>query len=233
MMRRVIKDPVTRKWAGQLAAFVLLACLGLAISHGTDLQDDLTPEGVRAWSEALGPLGPLLLILFGLLAPQALIPRWPLAFVCGLLYGVVAGSLLATAASLGGAMIQFHLAGGLLAGAAARLRTRFPLLQRVSLTGPRGFWTLLTLRAFPFSNFVATNLVAGSIGMKQRSFALASFLGMLPSSFMYAAWGKLMKKPDDRFYLLAVGLILLFSAGAWYAQNQWLPRLQTSSHDDA
>ena len=59
--------------------------------------------------------------------------------------------------------------------------------------------------------------------MKIGNYLLATFFGMIPSTVMYAAWGKLMKKPDPSVFYLAVGAVLLLLAGTAVARRYLRP----------
>jgi uncharacterized membrane protein YdjX (TVP38/TMEM64 family) len=151
--------------------------------------------------------------MLGLVTPLLFLPRWPLCVVCGLLYGVLQGALLATVASLLGAVLQFRLARSLLAGMARRILAH-SRLSPARLPTHHAFAALFLLRLFPLSNFVATNLLAGTIRMRTGPYIAATFLGMLPSSVMYAAWGKFVKRPHAGLLLLIFAVLLALAGGA-------------------
>ena len=48
---------------------------------------------------------------------------------------------------------------------------------------------LLVLRLIPVVPFWAVNLAAGIVGMRLTSFAVATFIGMIPAAFIYAGVG--------------------------------------------
>ena len=142
-----------------------------------------------------------------------------------MLYGLWWGTLLPTFASTLGAWLQHGLSRSLLAPATARLKTKYRL-DRLHVPHEREFLFIFLLRAFPLSNFVLTNLMAGALNMRAGSYVTASFLGMIPSSLMYAMAGKLMKKPAAGFYYAALALLAVFVACAWLAQRYVQPWLR-------
>ena len=153
------------------------------------LREFLSLHHIEQLVSDLGCWGPAVIVAAGILTPVLFLPRWPLCFACGLLYGVVWGTLLPTVASLLGAWLQYALARNLLAHFTQRWLSRFRLAHAV-IPPNRTFVALVLLRAFPLSNFSAVNLLAGAMRIPSRTYLVASFLGMLPSSLMYAAWGK-------------------------------------------
>lgn len=214
-----------RSILAKLGAFLIVAVAGALVSHYTHVGSYLTTEKLEAVARQFGPWGPLMIIVLGTVTPLAMIPRWPLAFIGGLLYGVTGGALLATFASTLGAWLHYVLSRSLLAPMTGRLRSRYRL-ARLHVPHDKEFLFIFLIRAFPLSNFALTNLLAGALNMRIRPYLFASFLGMIPSSLMYAAWGKLMKKPSPQFYAVAVALLVVFVVGALLAQRRVAPWLK-------
>ncbi len=183
-------------------------------------------ERIEALSQQLGAWGPALILALGAFTPLIFLPRWPLAVVSGMLYGVWIGTLLANVASLLGAALHYALARSLLGPLGARLLRRRRTAEPVVIPRDHAFLALFFLRAFPLSNFVATNLLAGSLRIPSRTYLVASFLGMIPSSLMYAAWGKLVKQPSAGFYTVAALSLAFILVGTVLAQRKFLPWLR-------
>jgi len=205
-----------------LFVFVLFAVVAVLLSRYTPLGSWLTMEQIRRVAEHLGVWGPLVIAAVGIFSPLIFLPRWPVAFVSGLLYGVFWGTALATVVSTLGAWLHFLQARTLLSTYSATLLRRSGFSGK-ELSPGRVFSIIFFLRAFPVSNFVATNLLAGALRMKMSNYLLATFFGMIPSTVMYAAWGKLMKKPDASVFYLAAGAVLLLLAGTAAARRYLRP----------
>lgn len=206
----------------RLALFLLVAVAGVVVSRYTHLGSYFNAASVRELADRMGPHGVGIILAAGALTPLLFLPRWPIAFLAGLLYGVGWGMVLATVASTIGAWLHFLLSRSLLAPASERAKRRFGL-EHVTIPRDKQFLALFLLRAFPLSSFVATNLLAGALKLSRSRYLAATFLGMLPSSWMYAAWGKLMKQPDPHFYGVAVLALVLVIAGAIGAQRYLAP----------
>jgi uncharacterized membrane protein YdjX (TVP38/TMEM64 family) len=206
----------------KLGAFLSVAIAALLVSHFTHVGEYFSEEKLQQVARQLGAWGPLVIIGLGIVTPLAFLPRWPLAFLSGMLYGLTQGTLLATFASTLGAMLNFYLSLSLLAPMTERLKAKYHL-ERLHVPRDKEFMFIFLMRAFPLSNFVLTNLIAGALKMRPNRYLIASFLGMLPSSLMYAAAGKLMKKPDAKFYYAAAGILAIFVGGAWLAQKYVQP----------
>jgi uncharacterized membrane protein YdjX (TVP38/TMEM64 family) len=205
----------------RLIGFMVFAVAALVVTFCTPVGGYFGRERVGRLAEELGVWGPVLIIAVGTFSPLLFLPRAPLAFVSGLLYGITWGTALATFASTLGAWLNFWLAKTLLAPAADRLR-RTSALARLNVPPDKEFLVIFILRAVPISNFVVTNLLAGALKMRQPSYLLATFLGMIPTSIMYAAWGKLLKEPSAAFAYVAAFTLLLVVGGTWYTKKYLL-----------
>ena len=132
-----------------------------------------------------------------------------------------------------GAWLNYALSRTLLAPVTERLKKKYRL-ERLHVPHEREFLFIFLMRAFPLSNFVMTNLIAGALKMRPLRYVIASFLGMIPSSLMYAAGGKLVKKPETHYYYVAFGIMVAFVAAAVVAQRfvrPWLNPLKEGNEE--
>lgn len=125
----------------------------------------------------------------------------------GFLFGTVLGGLYAVVGATAGAVLVFLIARSTL-GAALRARAG-PWLQRMEA----GFRAnalsyLLVLRLVPLFPFWLVNLVPACLGMPLASYALATFLGIIPASLVYAGVGNGLGAVLDRGGEPDLGLIL-------------------------
>jgi len=202
--------------------FVVVALAGVTASFFTPLGEYFSRDAISRLAKDLGWGGPAVILGAGLLSPLLFLPRWPIALVSGLLYGVLWGTLLSNVASTLGAWLHFVLAQSLLSPTADRLREKYNL-TRLRVPREKAFTVLFILRAFPLSNFVATNLLAGALKIHFGTYLAATFLGMIPSSLMYAAWGKLLKKPSSWFFVVAAFTLFMVVLGTLVARKKLLP----------
>ena len=106
----------------------------------------------------------------------------------GFLFGPVGGGFAAVTGATGGSTITF-LVFRTAFGDALRLKSG-AFVSRIA-EGFKGdaFNYLLTLRLIPAFPLLAVNVAAGVMNVRVRTFLLASVLGMIPSSFVYAGIG--------------------------------------------
>ncbi len=164
-----------------------------------------------------------------------------LSLLGGLLFGTWLGGVLTVVAASTGAIMLFLLARGLLAPffeqkLGSRIAKLRPGLER------DGFGYLLALRLMPVFPFWLVNLAPALIGMRLVPYASATFIGMIPTSFVINAMGAglgstiaagiqpsaaMLLRPEILLPLLALALLALLPA-LW---RQWQSHFQTRATD--
>lgn len=210
-------------WSG-LTSLAVLVFVALLLGMCRPVRELLKMDTLERLVRDFGPRGPSLIAGLVVLSTVLFLPRWPICFICGMLYGVTLGTILSTLISLAPAWVHYRLASGLLSGLTRRVlaKSRF---AHVTIPQERGFAVVFLLRAFPLSNFVVTNLLGGALKLRPLNYLLASFLGMIPSSIMYAAWGKFAKKPSPQFLAVAVVIMAAVAGGYVLLHQQVSTRL--------
>jgi len=230
---------------GPLAVIVILFVAALASGVADHLSlEELRRRGneLQAFASAKPVLCAViyLAIYVGSVAvslPGALI----LSLTAGFLFGPLGGALAAMGAC-GGSTITF-LVFRTAFGDALR-RKPGALLTRIE-EGFKGdaFNYLLTLRLIPAFPLLVVNVAAGLMNIRIRTFVLASVLGMIPSSFVYAGigagLGHLFAQGgpvtvetlfSPRIYLPIIGMgVLAFLPPLW---RHWRKRRETAPQDE-
>jgi uncharacterized membrane protein YdjX (TVP38/TMEM64 family) len=162
-----------------------------------------------------------------------------LAVAGGLLFGTWLGGTLAIAGATTGAIGVFLLARTAV-GEAMSARSG-PWLDRLREGFQENAWSyLVVLRILPVCPFVVVNVGAAVLGVRLQTYVLATFLGMLPGSFVYAGVGSGLGvvlaeggKPDPQIMLepgilvpllLLAALALLPVAYKWAKRREWQGR---------
>lgn len=170
-------------------AALAVAVVALAVAAA------LLPVGhwAGAFVERLQQAGSVGIALFGaiyLIAPLLLMPASVLTLGAGFLYGPLWGTLLVSPLSVGAAAIAFLL-GRTLARRPVERRiagdARFAAIDRA--VGESGFRIVLLLRLSPVIPFVLLNYALGLTRVRFPTYLLASFIGMLPGTFLYVYLG--------------------------------------------
>ena len=122
-----------------------------------------------------------------------LIPGSLLTGGAGLAYGPWLGLLLVSPLSVAAATLSFVLGRTVARGWIARRVAADPRFRAVDAAiGQRGFKIVLLLRLSPLFPFNVLNYALGLTDVRLRDFILASFIGMLPGTFLYVYLGSLV-----------------------------------------
>ncbi len=181
---------------GLIAAFFALDLnryLSLQALHDND-------EALRSFAAQHQLLAPAAFVAVYALVVALSVPGGAVMTVAGgLLFGLWMGGALAIVGATTGAVLLFLLAR-FVVGDALRDRAG-PMLRRMAEGFKRNaFAYLLFLRLVPAFPFWAVNLVPALAGVRLRSFAAATLIGIIPGTLAYAAVGD--------------GLGLYFAAGS-------------------
>ena len=186
-----------------LLAGLLLA--GLALRNGWG----------RAALDAPAQAGPAGFVLVGAAACALGVPRQVVAYAAGLGFGTWAGCALALIAEVAGCAADF-LWARLVARdwAARRIRGRLARLDGQLSRHP--FGATLTLRLLPIGSNILLNLLAGVSAVAMGPFLLASAIGYVPQTVVFALLGGGVRVDRDEQLLLAGALFVLASLlGLW------------------
>lgn len=141
------------------------------------------------WVAAHSWLAPCLFIL-AYTATVTLSLPWAalLTLTGGLLFGTVAGGALAVIGATIGATLLFLIARSAVAGSMTA-RGGVALAKLREDLRRNGFSYLLAIRLIPVVPFWLVNLAAAVCGMRLSQFATATFIGIIPATFVIASIG--------------------------------------------
>jgi len=196
-----------------------LVLLALVLEQQFHLSAFVIDARVEEWVEAAGPLAPLAFTLGMAVAVVLPVPTFPLDVLAGRLFGPIFGTLYAVSGATLGAIVSFVLARWL----GREFLERF-------LKGHIGFCRqcsdkLLTkvvflARLIPAISFDVVSYGAGLTNMSLSRFAIASFLGMLPLTFVYVSLGPLLSMRGPITWIGgAIVVALLFLLPRWIERH--------------
>lgn len=149
----------------------------------------LAPAALSGWLSQQGMRGPLLLMLMMILAVVVgPIPTLPISAAAGLVYGMFTGTAIAVTGALAGAIIAFYLARILGREAVRRKLGDNPVF---SARGSQRFLfvAVILTRLIPLFSFALISYAAGVTAISLWRYALATTIGMLPMTFVFAGLG--------------------------------------------
>lgn len=146
------------------------------------------------WIDALGVIGPLVLILAYIVACVFFIPGSALTLGAGALFGVIRGSILVSIASTLGATVAFIVGRYLARDWVARKIEGSPKFSAIDVAVGREGWKIVGLtRLSPIFPFNLLNYAYGLTNVRLRDYVLASWIGMMPGTVMYVYIGSLAR----------------------------------------
>jgi uncharacterized membrane protein YdjX (TVP38/TMEM64 family) len=222
--KSLTSDIPLRLMMGIVIVGLLIATYWLLAKTGV-LDVLLDGNALRQHVAELGPFGPLVVI--GLMTTAIVvnpIPSAPIALAAGAAYGHTWGTVYVLVGAETGALIAFGIAR--LLGCEI-----FPKLcnarESLRLLGSQN--TLMAIvfasRLMPFISFDLVSYAAGLTALSTWRFALATFAGILPASFLLAHFGAEMTTANPRRIMLSVAalgaLILIpIAIRAWIVRRQ-------------
>lgn len=180
------------KLAGAVKLTAVVAALAVVLALGW-----LLPVG--AWTLTLadrvrgaGAAGVLVFVAAYVVATVALLPGSALTLVAGFAYGPVGGLLVTSPASVLAATTAFLLGRTTLRGWVQRKIAGRPRIRAISQAiGRDSFRLILLLRLSPLVPFNLLNYALGVSEARLSRYVAASFIGMLPGTWLYLYLGSL------------------------------------------
>lgn len=204
------------------ATWLVLRQLGMPAS--------LSPAAISDWLNQQGMFGPLLLMLMMILGVVVgPIPTLPISAASGLAFGMVKGTAIAVAGAMIGAMIAFYLARVLGREVVQRKLEHNPVF---SVNGSQRFLfvAVLITRLIPLFSFALISYAAGVTAIRAWRFALASAIGMLPMTFVFAGLGHSFEFNPLLTVAAAALILVVMSTLPWYLSRRPQSRLSRWLH---
>ena len=150
-------------------------------------------------------LGFVLVFAVGTLA---FFPKPVLNIAAGVVFGIPAGLVLAVAGTTLGAVLAFALGRGLGREALQPFLKGKVLGELDRRLTEQGFRSVFLLRVLPGVPFQAVNFAAAFSGVRLRSFAAATALGVLPGTAAYVVAGSSASSPTSPAFLISAGAMI-------------------------
>lgn len=166
---------------------------------------------------SFGLFGPIisifLMMLQSVLAP---IPSFLISGANGAVFGVFWGFVISWIGGMFGALIAYWIAKKLGWRYLQKKASAEQIDQWTTYTRQYGFLAVVAARLVPVVSFDLISYIAGAVGMKLRTFLLATGIGMIPGAYAYTMIGsELMLDSEDHrmLWIVSLGLLALIVAG--------------------
>ena len=199
------------------AIWLLLQQLGMPASFAPSVLSD--------WFASQGAFGPLLLMLLMILAVVVgPIPTLPISAASGLVYGMFHGTAIAVFGALAGSLIAFYLARVLGREAVQQKLENNPVF---SARGSQRFLFIAVFltRLIPLFSFALVSYAAGVTAIHVWRYSLATLLGMLPMTFVFAGLGHTLELNPTLTVVAAATVLLVMSTLPLYLRRRPHSRL--------
>ncbi len=193
-----------------LAAAILLSKFVLEDWLRLDLVDE-----VQAWIAGAGAgsaLAVVLLLAIDMLLP---VPSSLVMILSGAAFGVMWGSVISLAGSVGGEWLGFELVRRYGRRASARLIGDAELERLSGVMARHGAAAVAVTRAVPVL-METISVVAGLSAMKRSTFLLASLLGTAPIVVVYAYAGAMSRETGSLVPAIIILVAVAASGWVWY-----------------
>ncbi|WP_286221381.1 TVP38/TMEM64 family protein [Marinobacter apostichopi] len=203
---------------------LLMAAIWLVLRQ-LGMPASLAPDALSQWLSQQDGLGMVLLMLLMVLAVViGPIPTLPISATAGLVYGTAMGTAVAVAGALAGAIIAFYLARILGRELVRRKLDQNPVF---SARGSQRFLfvAVLLTRLIPLFSFALISYAAGVTAISLWRYALATTLGMLPMTFVFAGLGHTFEFNPVLTVIAAAVILVVMSTLPLYLSRRPQSRL--------
>lgn len=190
---------------------LLLVAVGLAIAGSTlPLQEPL--KQLDDFIGGMGPWAPAIYILVYIAATLLMIPGSLLTPIAGFSFGLVKGTIIVSIGSTAGAALAFLLARYLARRRISGRLEHHRYLAAIDKALEQGSWkTVALMRLSPAIPFNLQNYLWGLTPVRFSTCLLASWIAMLPGTFLYVYLGFIPRKATGmeplEWILLGGGLV--------------------------
>jgi len=194
-----------------LALALVLLARALPVQVGID--------ALERWLAGRGLAGIAIFVLIYTAAALLFVPGAALTLAAGALFGLASGTAAASLASTATAALAFLIARHLARGAIERRAAANPRFRALDRAIEQGGWRIIALlRLSPAMPFSLGNYLFGLTAVRFWPYVLASWIAMLPGTFLYvylghlgreslAAAGGAKERGLGQWALLVIGLL--------------------------
>jgi uncharacterized membrane protein YdjX (TVP38/TMEM64 family) len=224
-MRNDAKE-VPKSAAGRLVALVVIVIGLLVAARFLPVQQWL--RSCNDWVGQMGATGIFIFVAVYAAATVLLAPGAILTIGAGFAFGLWKGFLAVSAGATFGAALAFLVARFIARDKIEAMARRSDKFQRIdNAIGKQGAKLVFLLRLSPVIPFNLSNYFYGLTAVKFWPYVLASWIGMMPGTFLYvyigtagraavsAAGGEAVKQGWDYWTFMSIGLVATIVVTIW------------------
>ncbi len=221
--------PIVRNRNAKVIAIVVIVTVIVLLQYRWDVASFFEPDSIKQWLNDAGSLAPLLYI--GIMMAAVVIspiPSLPLDIAAGAFFGPFLGTVYSLTGALAGAVLSFLIARRL-----GRESVEVFLKGHVNFCSQCSDKLLTKIvffsRLLPVISFDVISYGAGLTKMSLKKFTTATFLGMIPLTFVYNYSGSILVFGKGLTFSLGVSMVFLF-----FLIPKWLegkPFMEKMTHE--
>lgn len=201
------------KWLAVAVAVALLIWLSRSVFQ-------VDAEDLRNWILSFGFWAPVIYIIVYTIRPLVFFPASVLSIAGGLAFGAWMGTVYTIIGATLGAMLSFYVAKTLgksfvkkeWTGNAGKIQAQME---------ENGFLYVLLFRFIPVINFDLISYMAAIAKVRFTSFALATFIGIIPGTFAYNFLGSSFVSGNPKTIFFAVVVFAVLTVVPILLRNRW------------
>lgn len=174
---------------------IIISAIALHISSGNTLSDYKTI--IPAFIDDFGIWGPILYIVLYAIRPIIFFPATILTTISGALFGVTGGIIYTVIGENLSANFAFLISRYFGRNLVEQKESKYNFLKKIDhKLADKGILTIMLLRlaGLPFD---LTNYAAGLTSVKQRDYAIGTFIGIIPGLVAFVLFGNSFKDPKN------------------------------------
>lgn len=200
---------------------IILGCVFLV--RYTGLSELLSVEAMRSTILGYGVYGPVIYVLFYILASLFFIPGTPLTLLGGAIFGPVYGTVYTVIGATVGALLAFWFARffgqGLLHKQTGKIGQE--LNRYDGRLASHGFVTVVFLRLVPLFPFNGLNFALGLTRVRNKDYFLGTLLGIIPGTFAFVYFGDSLASLSFTKIAIAGAALVVLTVGGQHIMKRF------------
>jgi uncharacterized membrane protein YdjX (TVP38/TMEM64 family) len=186
-----------------LAVFLSLITIIVVKFHLYSLND------VKNMVTSYGKLAPFIFFLLCVLRPILLLPIGLFSVLGGILFGSIKGTILTVIGSTVGSIIAYYISWFL--GSDFFQRYFGDKIEKYSFDEKNAFKITFLMRVIPILPCDVVSYICGLSKINIIKYTLASFLGIIPGTFVYSNFGSSLNNVYSKQFIFSVVMIIFLS----------------------
>ncbi|MBA2114178.1 TVP38/TMEM64 family protein [Bremerella alba] len=225
-----LADPVAKWLRGIRWIAILVGAICLILLFRSLPTQDLL-KSLENWISSLGIWGPVVLTLTYIVATVFFVPGTILTLLAGAIFGLGIGTVVVSIGATIGAALCFLIARYAARDRVAHWAERYPFFAAIDSAIGEGGWKIVALlRLSPAIPFNVQNYLYGLTSVRFWPYVIASWLAMLPGTFLYVYLGHITRAAlgEQRERTLAEWVLLGIGLAATLVVSVYIARLASS-----